>query len=149
MSHELRTPLNAVIGFAEIMVAERLGPIGTPRYRDYARDIAGSGRHLLTIIEGILDLSKVEAGRLELAEEVVRPRRARRGVRAPGARTRGGGGARLRARRPARGDAPVRRPPAGAPDPAQPARQRAQIPRRAAGACGSTSTSTTARRGCR
>jgi signal transduction histidine kinase len=68
MSHELRTPLNAVIGFAEIMVGEKLGPIGTQRYLDYARDIAGSGKHLLRIIEGILDLSKVEAGRLELVE---------------------------------------------------------------------------------
>jgi signal transduction histidine kinase len=69
MSHELRTPLNAVIGFAEIMRGERLGPVGTGRYRDYAHDIAASGRHLLRIIEGILDLSKIEAGRLELAEE--------------------------------------------------------------------------------
>lgn len=65
MSHELRTPLNAILGFAEIIKDEMVGPLGTPRYSEYARDIHESGTHLLSIINDILDLSKVEAGRLE------------------------------------------------------------------------------------
>nr|WP_281500555.1 PAS domain-containing sensor histidine kinase [Kordiimonas marina] len=65
MSHELRTPLNAILGFAEILRDEMVGPIGNPRYSEYARDIHESGTHLLSIINDILDLSKVEAGRLE------------------------------------------------------------------------------------
>src|SRR5215470_10587787 len=71
MSHELRTPLNAVIGFSQIMMTETLGPIGSPQYRDYARDIHDSGVHLLGIINDILDLSKAEAGKLELDEDWV------------------------------------------------------------------------------
>ena len=71
MSHELRTPLNAIIGFAEIMRDRLLGSIGNPRYAEYADDIHSSGTHLLGIINDILDLSKVEAGRHELAEETV------------------------------------------------------------------------------
>ncbi|HLI12659.1 MAG TPA: ATP-binding protein [Alphaproteobacteria bacterium] len=71
MSHELRTPLNAIIGFAEIMRDELFGPLGSPRYAAYARDIHGSGRHLLSLINDILDLSKIEAGRFTLAEEAV------------------------------------------------------------------------------
>ena len=71
MSHELRTPLNAIIGFAEIMTTETLGPIGSPRYREYARDIGDSARHLLTIINDILDVSKIEAGKLDVYEEDV------------------------------------------------------------------------------
>jgi len=69
MSHELRTPLNAIIGFAEIMRDELLGPLGAGHYREYASDIHQSGKHLLDLINDILDLSKVEAGRLELHEE--------------------------------------------------------------------------------
>jgi len=69
MSHELRTPLNVIIGFAEIMRDRLLGSIGNPRYAEYADDIHNSGTHLLGIINDILDLSKVEAGRLELSEE--------------------------------------------------------------------------------
>jgi signal transduction histidine kinase len=65
MSHELRTPLNAVIGFSEIIATEALGP-GSPRYREYAKDICGAGTHLLSLINDILDLSKVEAGKLDL-----------------------------------------------------------------------------------
>lgn len=65
MSHELRTPLNAILGFAEIIKEEMVGPLGTKRYSEYARDIHESGTHLLSIINDILDLSKVEAGRLE------------------------------------------------------------------------------------
>ncbi len=66
MSHELRTPLNAVIGFAEIMDGQVLGPIEIPQYRQYVRDILESGRHLLRIIEGVLDISNAEAGELVL-----------------------------------------------------------------------------------
>ncbi|WP_161958663.1 sensor histidine kinase [Ferruginivarius sediminum] len=68
MSHELRTPLNAVIGFAEVLEGEVLGPMAQPRYKDYAKDIAESGRHLLSLINDLLDLSKAEAGKLELDE---------------------------------------------------------------------------------
>lgn len=71
MSHELRTPLNAIIGFAEIMSAEMYGPLGSSRYQDYARIIAISGRHLLTLIDDLLDLSKIEAGRMTLSAEPV------------------------------------------------------------------------------
>ncbi len=68
MSHELRTPLNAIIGFAEVMTGEMFGPLGTPKYREYAGDIVASGQHLLAVISDILDLSKIEAGRRELEE---------------------------------------------------------------------------------
>lgn len=71
MSHELRTPLNAVIGFSEIIDSETLGPIGNVRYRGYAANIRDSGRHLLDLIDDILDLSKIEAGKGELHEEAV------------------------------------------------------------------------------
>jgi signal transduction histidine kinase len=70
MSHELRTPLNAVIGFAEVMSTALMGPLDA-RYRDYATEIQSAGQHLLEIINDILDLSKIEAGRLELREETV------------------------------------------------------------------------------
>ncbi|HUC69217.1 MAG TPA: ATP-binding protein, partial [Stellaceae bacterium] len=70
MSHELRTPLNAILGFAEIIRDRLLGPI-TDRYAEYAQDIHSSGSHLLGIINDILDLSKVEAGRVDLVEEIV------------------------------------------------------------------------------
>jgi signal transduction histidine kinase len=66
MSHELRTPLNAVIGFGEMMQQQILGPIGVPAYQEYAQHICSSGRHLLTLVEEMLDLSKVEAGKLEI-----------------------------------------------------------------------------------
>jgi len=69
MSHELRTPLNAIIGFSEVIGSALFGPLDA-RYRDYAQDIHGSGHHLLRIINDLLDLSKVEAGRLELHEDV-------------------------------------------------------------------------------
>lgn len=71
MSHELRTPLNAIIGFAEIMAREPFGPPGNNRYRDYTHDIAESGRHLLQVINEILDISRIEAGRAQLREELV------------------------------------------------------------------------------
>jgi signal transduction histidine kinase len=69
MSHELRTPLNAIIGFSEVMESEIFGPLGDQHYRDYAKDIHYSGHHLLSLINDILDLSKIEAGKLELHEE--------------------------------------------------------------------------------
>jgi signal transduction histidine kinase len=71
MSHELRTPLNAIMGFSEIMKDQHLGPVNNPRYLSYAGDIHASGRYLLGIINDILDLSKIEAGKmsLESAEE--------------------------------------------------------------------------------
>ncbi|WP_051609266.1 PAS-domain containing protein [Fodinicurvata fenggangensis] len=72
MSHELRTPLNAIIGFAEIMEHQMLGPLGDERYRAYSHDIRESGTHLLQIINDILEVSKAEAGRLELFEEAFR-----------------------------------------------------------------------------
>ncbi|HEV7367627.1 ATP-binding protein [Arenibaculum sp.] len=71
MSHELRTPLNAIIGFAEIIRDELFGSTGNPLYREYATDIHDSGRHLLALINEILDLAKVEAGSLKLREEAV------------------------------------------------------------------------------
>ncbi|WP_409560056.1 sensor histidine kinase [Hyphomicrobium sp. MC8b] len=72
MSHELRTPLNAIMGFSEVMERELLGPIGNDVYRDYAHNIYKSGDHLLCIINEILDLSRIEAGRYDLSEEPIR-----------------------------------------------------------------------------
>ncbi|MEO3433782.1 PAS domain-containing protein [Inquilinus sp. CAU 1745] len=69
MSHELRTPLNAIIGFSELMADEAFGPLGSDTYRAYIGDILGSGRHLLNLINEILDLSKIEAGQFDLLEE--------------------------------------------------------------------------------
>jgi signal transduction histidine kinase len=69
MSHELRTPLNAIIGFSEAMIGEIKGPLGDPKYRDYAGDILAGGKHLLELISDILDMSRIEVGRYELHEE--------------------------------------------------------------------------------
>lgn len=71
MSHELRTPLNAIIGFSEIMRQQMFGPLGTERYIEYTNDIHDSGRHLLNVIDDILDISKIEAGRYAIEEEVI------------------------------------------------------------------------------
>lgn len=71
MSHELRTPLNAIMGFSEVIKNEMFGHIAVPQYVEYARDIYGSGSHLLDIINDILDLSKVESGKFDLTEENV------------------------------------------------------------------------------
>ncbi len=71
MSHELRTPLNAIIGFSEVMSAQTLGPLNHPHYLEYADHIHTSGAHLLSLINDLLDLSKIEAGKLELWEETV------------------------------------------------------------------------------
>ncbi len=70
MSHELRTPLNAVLGFSEIISQECLGPVGSSRYREYAGDIHSSGTHLLSLINDLLDVAKIESGRMELAYPV-------------------------------------------------------------------------------
>ena len=71
MSHELRTPLSAIIGFSEMMQREALGPVGSTRYRAYADDINRSGMHLLDLVNDLLDLSKIEAGKMELSEDLV------------------------------------------------------------------------------
>ncbi len=70
MSHEFRTPLNPILGFSEVMVHETMGPL-SPRYRGYAEDINKSGKHLQNLVEELLDLSKIEAGKLELQDTVL------------------------------------------------------------------------------
>jgi two-component system cell cycle sensor histidine kinase PleC len=72
MSHELRTPLNAIIGFSEIMESGMFGPLGAEKYHEYCGDIRGSGQYLLEVINDILDMSKIEAGRLRLDFDDVR-----------------------------------------------------------------------------
>ena len=71
MSHELRTPLNAVIGFAEMLQMQMLGPLGSPRYTEYVQDIHGSATHLLSLVNDLLDVTSIENGRRELREELV------------------------------------------------------------------------------
>jgi signal transduction histidine kinase len=71
ISHEIRTPLNAIIGFSEIMMEQRFGPIGNDRYRAYLKDINVSGAHLMSLINDLLDLSKIEAGKVDLTFESV------------------------------------------------------------------------------
>jgi PAS domain S-box-containing protein len=71
ISHEIRTPLNAIIGFSEVMMEERLGPVANERYRDYVKDIHAAGGHLISLINDLLDLSKIEAGKLELTLDKV------------------------------------------------------------------------------
>jgi signal transduction histidine kinase len=73
ISHELRTPLNAIIGFGEMLHHQILGPIGVPTYREYAQHIHQSGMHLLSLVEEMLDLSKVEAGKLEIERVPIKP----------------------------------------------------------------------------
>jgi signal transduction histidine kinase len=68
MSHELRTPLNAILGFSEILKAELYGPLGHPKYVEYSEDVFKSGAHLLDLINDVLDLSKIDAGKMELRE---------------------------------------------------------------------------------
>ncbi len=67
ISHEIRTPLNAIIGFSEVMMDERFGAIGNERYKDYLKDIHTSGSHIMSLINDLLDLSKVEAGKMDLS----------------------------------------------------------------------------------
>ena len=66
ISHEIRTPLNAMTGFAEVIMAERFGPIGNERYREYVKDIHGAGTHLVALLNDLLDLSRIETGQTEL-----------------------------------------------------------------------------------
>ncbi len=73
MSHELRTPLNAVMGFSEMMKTEALGPLGSARYIDYASHILDSGRHLLALVTDMLDLARVEAGKLAISRVSAKP----------------------------------------------------------------------------
>lgn len=73
MSHELRTPLNAVIGFSEIMTNELAGPLGDPSYKEYAKDILMSGQHLLDMINDILDMAKIEAGKMTISPQPIDP----------------------------------------------------------------------------
>ncbi|MEQ9639492.1 MAG: PAS domain S-box protein [Alphaproteobacteria bacterium] len=92
MSHELRTPLNAIIGFAEVLSEQLFGPLGNDRYVDYVRDIQDSGRHLLQIINDLLDLSKLEAGKQDLYEtEVSLPELAETSLNLVHERARAGG----------------------------------------------------------
>ncbi|MFB9354346.1 PAS domain-containing sensor histidine kinase [Sneathiella chinensis] len=72
MSHELRTPLNAVIGFAEVIQQEMFGPVGSPRYKQYAENIHSSGQHLLSLINDVLDFSRLEAGQEEIRKEPIK-----------------------------------------------------------------------------
>jgi signal transduction histidine kinase len=69
MSHELRTPLNAIIGFSEIISGEMFGSVGNPKYLDYSNDVLRSGRHLMDILNSVLDLAKSDAGKLDLRPE--------------------------------------------------------------------------------
>jgi signal transduction histidine kinase len=71
VSHEIRTPLNAIIGFAEVMMEERFGPIGSERYKEYLKDVHTSGVHVLSLVNDLLDLSKIEAGKMELVVEQI------------------------------------------------------------------------------
>jgi signal transduction histidine kinase len=71
MSHELRTPLNAIIGFSQIIKDQIMGPVGKPVYAEYAKDILGAGEHLLEIINNLLDISKIEAGKTELSDDML------------------------------------------------------------------------------
>jgi signal transduction histidine kinase len=75
MSHELRTPLNAITGFAEIIQQQFKGPVGNPQYLEFAKAILDSGRHLVALIDDILDISKVESGRAALEERAVHPQK--------------------------------------------------------------------------
>jgi two-component system, cell cycle sensor histidine kinase PleC len=75
MSHELRTPLNAILGFSEIIAQECFGPVSNERYKDYAGDIHSSGAHLLSLINDLLDIAKIEAGRMEISPHPLDARR--------------------------------------------------------------------------
>ncbi len=69
ISHEIRTPISAIMGFAEVMMEERLGPLGSERYKEYLKDVHSSGAHVLSLVNDLLDLSKIEAGKLDLVIE--------------------------------------------------------------------------------
>jgi PAS domain S-box-containing protein len=71
VSHEIRTPLQAIIGFAEVMIEERFGPIGNERYKDYLKDIFASGQHVVSLANDLIDIAKIESGKMELVFEPV------------------------------------------------------------------------------
>jgi signal transduction histidine kinase len=73
MSHEFRTPLNAIVGFSEMLEQQVFGPLGQPRYLEYARDIRASANHLLALVQRMLDLAEAEAGRLSISHDSVAP----------------------------------------------------------------------------
>ena len=85
MSHELRTPLNAIIGFSEVLMQRMFGELNE-KQEEYLKDIYDSGRHLLSLINDILDLSKIEAGRMELELDGLRPAHRHRQCPDPGPR---------------------------------------------------------------
>jgi len=92
ISHELRTPLNAILGFAQIIRSELLGPLGTPRYREYMADIQASGRHLLRMVDDMLDIARMEGGEVEMragAVDVAAAVRSVLGIHASGLAERG------------------------------------------------------------
>ena len=80
ISHELMTPLNAILGFSELIARECLGPVGSPRYKEYASDIHSSGTHLLSLINDLLDVAKIEAGRMEVEPQMVETQRTLEGA---------------------------------------------------------------------
>jgi two-component system cell cycle sensor histidine kinase PleC len=80
MSHELRTPLNAILGFSEIIAQECFGPVGAARYKEYATDIHSSGSHLLSLINDLLDVAKIEAGKMEIEPHALEPRKTLEGA---------------------------------------------------------------------
>ena len=130
VSHEIRTPLNAIIGFSEVMMEERFGPVGNERYRDYLKDIHTSGEHLVSLLNDLLDLSKIEAGKLELTFARRRSQRAHAAVRrhhAAAGEPRAHHHPHLAVAEPAAGR---RRRALGAPDRAQSAVQLDQVHRR-------------------
>ena len=127
MSHELRTPLNAIIGFADVMRMEMIGPVSNPQYKSYVRDIHGSALHLLGIINDILDVSRIEAGKVTLHESVGQPGRGGGIGDPPGEGARDRKPAVARPRRRAQAAArPCRQAEAEA-DPDQPDLQRHQV----------------------
>jgi signal transduction histidine kinase len=71
VSHEIRTPLQAILGFAEVMMEERFGPIGNERYKDYIKDIYASGQHVISLANDLIDLAKIESGKMELVFEPI------------------------------------------------------------------------------
>ncbi|WP_417518813.1 ATP-binding protein [Minwuia sp.] len=73
LSHELRTPLNAIIGFSELMHSEQLGPVGTDQYKTYLKDITDSGRHLLSLVDDLLDVSRMQSGKIDFQDVEVDP----------------------------------------------------------------------------
>jgi len=76
MSHELRTPLNAIIGFSQLMEGETFGPLGSEKYRDYCAHILASGQYLLNVVSDVLDMSRLESGRIRLRPESFKVERA-------------------------------------------------------------------------